>query len=45
MGLTNGVLVSKGKLPPFCATLGMMAIARGLAFVYTQGRPISGFPQ
>lgn len=45
MGLTNGLLVSKGKLPPFCATLGMMAIARGLSFVYTQGRPISGFPQ
>jgi len=45
MGLTNGVLVSKGKLPPFCATLGMMAIARGFAFVYTQGRPISGFPR
>ncbi|NLJ39988.1 MAG: ribose ABC transporter permease [Candidatus Atribacteria bacterium] len=43
LGYSNGILISKGKLPPFCATLGMMAIARGLAFVYTQGKPISGF--
>ncbi len=43
LGFTNGALVSKGGLPPFCATLGMMAVARGLAFVYTQGRPISSF--
>jgi ribose transport system permease protein len=43
LGYCNGVLITKGKLPPFCATLGMMAIARGLAFVYTQGKPISGF--
>lgn len=44
LGLVNGILVTVGNIPSFVATLGMMAIARGLAFVYTQGRPISGFP-
>ncbi|MGE5605415.1 MAG: ABC transporter permease [Bacteroidota bacterium] len=43
LGLTNGLLVSFGRVPPFCATLGIMAIARGLAFVITQGSPISNF--
>lgn len=31
MGLVNGFLVSKCKLPPFIATLGTMTIARGIA--------------
>ena len=42
-GFLNGVLISKGLLPPFIATLGMMSIARGAALLVTQGRPISGF--
>jgi ribose/xylose/arabinose/galactoside ABC-type transport system permease subunit len=37
-------LISFGRLPPFIATLGMMSVARGAALLYTQGRPISGFP-
>ncbi len=41
----NGVLVVKGRLPPFVATLAMLAIARGLTLFYTQGRPISGLPE
>lgn len=45
LGLVNGVLVSYGNVPPFCATLGVMAMARGLAFVYTKGSPISSFPR
>ena len=44
IGLINGALVSYGNVPAFCATLGMMAVARGLAFVYTKGMPISDFP-
>jgi ribose/xylose/arabinose/galactoside ABC-type transport system permease subunit len=36
----NGVLVAKRNIPPFIATLGMMVIARGLTFVYTDGGPI-----
>ncbi len=31
VGLLNGVLVAKCKLPPFIATLGTMTIARGIA--------------
>lgn len=42
-GLTNGVLITYGKLPPFISTLGMMSVARGAALLYTGGRPISGF--
>jgi ribose transport system permease protein len=42
-GLSNGVLISYGKLPPFIATLGMMSVARGAALFYTDGRPVSGF--
>jgi ribose transport system permease protein len=42
-GLVNGILITKGRLPAFIATLGMMSIARGAALVFTAGRPISGF--
>jgi ribose/xylose/arabinose/galactoside ABC-type transport system permease subunit len=42
-GVVNGALISWGRLPPFIVTLGMMSIARGLALVYTEGRPVSGF--
>jgi len=41
-GLINGVLVAKWKVAPFIATLGMMTAARGLAMVYTDGRPVIG---
>ncbi|ADQ13651.1 ABC transporter permease [Halanaerobium hydrogeniformans] len=40
-GLINGILVSKAKLAPFIATLGMMSIARGLALVVTSGNSIT----
>lgn len=40
-GLTNGILIAKFRLAPFIATLGMMSIARGLAFIYSEGRPVS----
>mgnify|MGYP001239062456 CR=1 FL=1 len=42
-GLSNGLLISYGRLPPFIATLGMMSVARGAALFYTDGRPVSGF--
>ncbi len=32
-GVVNGVVISRMKIPPFVATLGMMMIARGLALV------------
>lgn len=40
IGVVNGLLISKGKLQPFIATLGTMTLLRGLTLVYTQGRPI-----
>jgi ribose transport system permease protein len=44
-GLVNGILITVGRLPPFIATLGMMSVARGAALMFTEGRPISGFPE
>ncbi len=45
LGGVNGLLIIKGKMPPFVATLAMMAVARGLTLVYTQGRPIAGLEE
>ncbi|MET8408014.1 substrate-binding domain-containing protein [Streptomyces sp. NPDC005195] len=42
-GLTNGVLIAYGKLPPFIATLAMLSVGRGLSLVISQGSPIA-FP-
>ncbi|WP_026973029.1 ribose ABC transporter permease [Aliagarivorans marinus] len=41
MGMFSGVLVAKGKVQPFIATLVAMTALRGLTMVYTDGRPIS----
>jgi len=40
VGLVNGVLVAKLKLPPFIATLGMLNVTRGLAQVFSDVKPI-----
>jgi ribose transport system permease protein len=37
LGLLNGVMITKLKLPPFIITLGMANIARGMILVITQG--------
>lgn len=44
VGIVNGALISKAKLPPFIATLGMMMLLRGLTLALTNGMPISSFP-
>lgn len=41
-GWINGLLVTRMKLPPFIATLGMMLIARGVALQITGARAVSG---
>ncbi|MBB6485546.1 ABC transporter permease [Rhizobium lusitanum] len=41
-GFINGQLITRTKIPPFIATLGMMVSARGLAKLYTRGQPVSG---
>ena len=40
-GLTNGLLVTVGRLPPFIATLGTMSIGRGLMYIMTKGVPVT----
>ncbi|MCX6889349.1 MAG: ABC transporter permease [Verrucomicrobia bacterium] len=40
-GLLNGVLVTRGGVAPFIVTLGMMTIARGLALIFSGGRPVA----
>lgn len=44
LGLISGWLVTKMRVPPFIATLGVMTFGRGLALTYTQGKPITGLP-
>ena len=39
-GLFNGLLITKGRIEPIIATLGTMAVFRGLAFTVTNGAPI-----
>jgi inositol transport system permease protein len=41
VGLINGTLVAKTRIPPFIATLGTFTAIRGAANLYTGGRPIS----
>lgn len=41
MGTINGIVIANFKVTPFIATLGMMAIARGFTFIYSDGQPIS----
>lgn len=44
-GFVNGWLITKTRIPPFIATLGMMVSARGIARWYTDGSPVSGFTE
>lgn len=44
IGLINGLLISKGKLQAFIATLATMTIFRGATLVFTNGTPISKLP-
>ena len=40
VGMGNGFVITRLKLPPFIATLGMAKIARGIMYVITKGYPI-----
>jgi ribose transport system permease protein len=40
-GLANGMVITKMRITPFVATLGMMLIARGIALQLTGAAPIS----
>ncbi len=41
LGLFNGAMITRFKIPPFVATLGMLSIARGLTELWTRGFPIT----
>ncbi len=42
LGAINGLIITKGKVAPFIATLATMTIYRGATLVYTDGMPITG---
>lgn len=39
-GFVNGLIITKGRIPDFIATLGMMEVARGVALLVTGGLPV-----
>ena len=43
-GLVSGTLVTLFRIPPFIATLGMMLIASGLAYILAAGQSINQVP-
>jgi ribose transport system permease protein len=43
-GLVNGLITWKLRIPSFIATLAMLGIAQGVAYVATSNAPINGFP-
>lgn len=45
IGIANGIISVKGKVPPLITTLGTLYIARGICNVITKGMPISSFPK
>jgi len=40
LGMVNGIFVSKWRMPAFVVTLGMLSMARGFTFIYTDGMPV-----
>ncbi len=44
IGATNGLMVTKLKIPPFIATLGMILIVQGVRFLYSGGTPKGSIP-
>ena len=40
-GMISGSLIAFTGIPAFISTLGMMTVARGVVFLYTQGQPVS----
>jgi ribose/xylose/arabinose/galactoside ABC-type transport system permease subunit len=44
VGLANGLMVTKLKIPPFIVTLGMILIVQGIRFAYSGGAPKTYIP-
>ncbi len=45
VGAFSGLMISRFRIPPFIATLGMMQVASGLAFMVAQGQSIYDIPE
>ncbi|MEP6755116.1 MAG: ABC transporter permease [Chthonomonadales bacterium] len=44
VGLFSGLMITRLRIPPFIATLAMMQVASGLAFIISQGQSINDIP-
>lgn len=44
IGLLNGVMVAKMRIPSFIATYGMLWVLQGLTYYYMGGETVHGFP-
>jgi len=44
VGAFSGLMVTNFRIPPFIATLAMMQVAAGLAYIFSQGKPIYQLP-
>ena len=45
IGSFSGLVITRFRVPPFIATLGMMQVASGLAYILSRGRPIYLVPE
>jgi ribose transport system permease protein len=43
-GLSNGLMVTRLRIPPFVVTLGTLGIFRGLALIFSNGLPVHKIP-
>lgn len=44
VGAFSGLMITGFRIPPFIATLAMMQVAAGLAYIFSQGKPIYQLP-
>jgi ribose transport system permease protein len=44
-GAFSGVVITRFRVPPFIATLAIMQVASGLAYIVSQGKPIYRIPE
>jgi ribose/xylose/arabinose/galactoside ABC-type transport system permease subunit len=45
LGLVNGLVIVRARIPALVATLGMLYAARGLIMIVTEGQPVFPFPR
>jgi ribose transport system permease protein len=44
-GAFSGLMITRFRIPPFIATLAMMQVAAGVAYIISQGKPIYQIPE